>query len=177
MVSDSYWMQKRLKKQNQDKIISQLSNEPKRFTDLLESTGLSPAGLTKVLKELSKDGKIVKTIHKDKDGYALTEKGKRHDKSMWILMSELLKLEENGAGYEQHEDFLGFSLHTVLGIEGKELQYFPEFRGYRKQIFQLMHEYFQTKRIPPGKQLSGKIIFAAEVDLAKLTSVIRKNKD
>lgn len=177
MVSDSYWMQKTLKKANQDRIIIALSKEPKRFTDLEKSTDLSPTGLSKILSSLGNEGKIVKTIHNGKEAYALTKEGLTHKKSIWILISELLDLDEKGAGYDQQEDIFGFSLHTVLNITGKELQYFPKFRVYRKQIFQLMHKYFQTKRIPPDKQLSGKIIIAAEVDLAKLTFVMRKSKD
>jgi len=170
-------MQKRLKNLNQDKIINGLSKEPKRFTDLLESTGLSSAGLTKILSSLIKEGKIVKTIHNGKEAYALTKKGLAHGKSIWILISELLELGEKGASYEQQEDIFGFSLHSVFDIEGPELQYFPKFGKVRGQIFQLMHEYFNSDRIPTNKPLCGKIILAAEVDLEKLSSVVRKNKE
>lgn len=173
---DSYWAQKSIKKRHQDKIISELSNEPKRFTDLLKLTGRSQAGLDKILKELTKEGKITKTIHNEKVAYTLTEKGQRHSKSMWILLSELLELEEKGASYEQQEDIFGFSLHRIFDIEGPELQYFPKFGKVRSQIFQLMHEYFSNERIPTDKPLTGKIILAAEVDLAKLTSALRKSK-
>lgn len=160
--------QKRTKQTNREKIIRELEKEPKRFTDLQKSAHLSPAGMTKILDELVKEKIIENTIHNGKAAYSLTEKGHRYRKPISILLSDLLELEEKGASYQQLEDTLGrgLSLHTIIGVEGKDIQYLPRMGDVRSKIYQLALKYFYGKNLP-NKPIQGKVILALEIDYTK----------
>jgi DNA-binding HxlR family transcriptional regulator len=114
-IADSYHYQRQIKEQNRGRIISELNQGPKRFTDLLSITGFSPMGLTKMLKELTKEGKIRKEIHKGKEAYVLTDRGQQYySKDVWHLLAELTEMKERGASYVHNEVGLGLALDNVV---------------------------------------------------------------
>jgi len=64
------------------KVIIELRKGAKRFKDLEESTGLSPAGLNETLKMMKKNRMIEKNIVDKKQLYRLTGKGENYNPSI-----------------------------------------------------------------------------------------------
>lgn len=78
--------QERTKQDNNNKIISALSSNPKRFKDLEISLEMSQTTLTARLKELEGKGIIEKSIHQGNTAYQLTRKGRQaYDKIMFLI--------------------------------------------------------------------------------------------
>lgn len=85
---DSYVIQRRIKKENRNKIITALLRCPSTFSELLKEVGLSPMGLTKHLHELEELGQIRLIIHEKKRAYVVvTEKISLED----LILEELMK--------------------------------------------------------------------------------------
>jgi len=74
-AENSYELQHKIKRQNQNRIINLLAETGGlAFGELLKRTGLSPIGLTRHLKELEKEKRIQLTIKDRKRVYQLGEK-------------------------------------------------------------------------------------------------------
>ena len=63
------------RERSRNKVFIALKNEPKRFSDLEKDTGLSPVGLTSILKILKEENEIVLELIDNKRKYKLTKKG------------------------------------------------------------------------------------------------------
>ncbi|MGY5147476.1 MAG: winged helix-turn-helix domain-containing protein [Candidatus Nitrosopumilus sp. bin_7KS] len=71
---DSYHAQKSTRDKNKAVILDALKDSPQRFTELLKISGLSPAGITKLLLDMVKED----LIHKESDKrYSVTNTGKK----------------------------------------------------------------------------------------------------
>ena len=85
---DSYVIQRRIKKENRDKILKILLRQPSTFSELVKQTGLSSMGLTKHLHELEELEQIGLIIYEKKRCYAvMTDKISVED----LIVEELMK--------------------------------------------------------------------------------------
>ena len=68
--------QEKVRHGNRMLVLSMLKNAgPVRFGDLKDVTGLSPMGLSKILKDLEKDRLVKHFLYDGRPAYAITKKG------------------------------------------------------------------------------------------------------
>lgn len=108
---DSYVTQKRIKRENRLRILQLLDKEPKRFTDLLNETKFSPAGLTKILGDMVKARQIGRTLlDNGKQAYKMTQKGRMSITDFANVGRQIERMRERGAKY--HIDYSSYRGYT-----------------------------------------------------------------
>ena len=105
---EAFHFQKEKKRQNEEKIITALMREERRFEQLLTSTGLSRPVLNQHLQRLQKEGKV----KKGEDGYILLvgglESGYIKRGVFSVLSTQLFNdlFEATGTGKLSHKEFI-----------------------------------------------------------------------
>lgn len=150
MVYESYEAQKRSKREHREKIISLLSEETRSFTELQKSTGFSPAGLSKMLKDLVNEGIIEKAGTSNKSPYKIRGKG-AGAKEFLFPGAEISDLREGGKYYfdisGNHEseycDFgTAFGIDTHLLLDRKISKKYKPF--WKREMFEIERFVFDT---------------------------------
>ena len=184
----SYDTQKRIKEENRTKIRQELKNGPKRFKDLGKTTGFSPTGLSKMLKELVSEDKIQKTLHEGKEAYSLSKK-QLHDFNDFFNVTHTINSIIQKGG-KQHHDYSQLQTSMLFmefpwGIESsvtvdKDLQKMNPIRvedvsTIEKTLFQLVQNNAYDGKIKLDRSKQGKIILCFDIDYAKLIESIDEN--
>jgi len=102
------------------KVLNSLQKEPKRFTDLEKETGLSPAGLTTILKMLMDEKTIELSLIDSKSKYQLTKKGTISLGEFFNLSHDVDEIRSrNGKHYRDYSTLWGSTISCGLpwGIE------------------------------------------------------------
>ncbi|MCL4420578.1 MAG: hypothetical protein M1477_02690 [Candidatus Thermoplasmatota archaeon] len=99
MPYEKFKVQKSIAKKNEENILIELKEFPRRFKELLDKLNLSPMGLTKILKRMVSEGKIQKVLYTGHEAYSLTKEGKNEVEQLWYIYHELDYLKENKASY------------------------------------------------------------------------------
>lgn len=97
MKKEKYELQKKTRSQNEYRIFTALRVGERRFTELLKFTGLSPAGLDKLLKNMQRGGKIIRKEVAGKISYRQDEG--TTVKEMLYLGHTIEELMDNDAKY------------------------------------------------------------------------------
>ena len=119
MVYESYETQKRSKREHRERIISLLSEETRSFTEMQKSTGFSPAGLSKMLKDLVSEGIIEKAGTSNKSPYKIRGKG-TGAKEFLFPGDKISDLREGGKYYfdlPDHHLSQIFDFNPLFGID------------------------------------------------------------
>jgi DNA-binding HxlR family transcriptional regulator len=182
MIYDKFKKQRDTKLTNEQAVLNYLNKEPKRFKDLINETGISAMGLTNILKRLLSEGKIERTLHKDKEAYSLTKKGQDYLKGMWMILYEIYEMQNRKTNYESNyfsENDIKYSL--LRDIESPQINYrnFIDlvFSEYRELILKSIKEKYikenedNTYSLINKEELKGKHIITFEIDF----DLIRKN--
>lgn len=188
MPYESYWSQKRIKEQNRNKILRILSEKPRTFTELLQITKFSPAGLTKILEGLVKD-KIITKGKKRGEPYNTKNGFAKQFLNLDNTISEIVY--DNGKYYVDYEDHISSSLppysppwgimsHLYLHKNiGKKLNPFSKLDVFdiEKYIFDKIRDNIKHYRVEVDKTKEGKIVLAYEIDYKTLFKSIDENSE
>ncbi len=184
----SYDTQKRIKEENRTKIRLELRDSPKRFKDLLKSTGFSPTGLTKILKEMVSENKIQKTLHEGKEAYSLSKKQLRDFDDFFNVAHTINSIISKGG--KQHHDYSQLQTSMLFiefpwGIESsiivdKNLQKINPIRiedvsKIEETLFQLIRDNAYNGKIKLDRNKQGKIVLCFDVDYSKLIESLDEN--
>ena len=195
MVYESYETQKRIKRENRERIISLLSEESKSFTYLQKSTGFSPAGLSSMLKELVSEGVIEKSDNSNKSPYRIKGSGIKA-KEMLFPSSEIAHLREGGKYYfdlpghhsseiSKFEPLFGIDSHLLL-----DRKVYKKHRPFwKKEVFEierfaydLLKKRSKTQeiisdRLLKDKNVSKKFFLILEFDYEQITDIVKNRTD
>jgi len=186
MTYEKFRIQKERKLTNEQAVLNYLNKEPKRFKEIREETRISAMGLTNILKRLLSEGKIERTLHKDKEAYSLTKKGEDYLKEMLMILYEIYEMQNRNPNNKPNYDSNYFSENDIKysllrDIESPQINYrnFIDlvFSEYRKLILLEIKRNFikenadKTYSISDPEKLRGKHIIAFEIDF----DLIRKN--
>jgi len=187
---EPYKTQKDTKERNEHKILTFLSMGGMKYTEIQNSSGLSPAGLSSVLNRMINEKKIYKKGTGNKTSYHSSSGSTA--KELWYLGHVLADLRENDCKYyidfsDNHlsEAFgygssWGITSHLFLDKEiGKKLNLFS-----KKDIFQYERYFYESiltkikkKEIKIDHNKKGKVVLAFEIDYDKLAKSIKSHKD
>jgi len=182
MIYDKFKKQRDTKLTNEQAVLNYLNKEPKRFKEIREETKISAMGLTNILKRLLSEGKIERTLHKDKEAYSLTKKGMDYLKGMWMILHEIYEMQNRNTNYNSNyfsENDIKYSL--LREVESPYVNYNSFIKKisneYRELILKSIKEKYikenedKTYSLINKEELKGKHIIAFEVDF----DLIRKN--
>ena len=114
MTFEKFKEQKETRRRNDESIMIELNESPKRFKDLTDKLKLSPMGLTKVLNRLVQEKKIQKVLYEGHEAYELTKEGQRELEQLWYIYHELDYLRENKASYVHSLTFPFMSMDVIM---------------------------------------------------------------
>jgi len=179
-----YWRQKEIKSENQSRILELLNEEPRKFKDLLELTGLSPQGLTKNLQELEK--KIKKVTNERTSPYKIAGRGTRL-KDIFHFGNVYHQMKKNGCKYILDYSGLwttlqafswGILSHLIIEkrvIEGLQL-FSPEDQiDIEKYVFNKISKNAKQKDFRFDSSKKGKMLLALEFDYPELIKSIEED--
>lgn len=188
MPYEPYEIQKRQKRERRDAILILLKERRMNFTQLLKSTSFSPNGLTKMLDDLKKEGKIEKEDPKNKKSpYKIKGSGLRL-KEVFFPGPKIYDVRDTGGKYfVDLPDYLAseiFNYAPAFGIMSHllfdkriEKKYRPL---WRKEIFEIekfVYDKIFTKHhdkgLPIYESLKAKIFLILEIDYDKLAKIIK----
>ncbi len=157
MKKEKYELQKKKRSQNEYRVLTALRVGGHTFTELLKFTGLSPAGLDKILKKMQEEGKIIK---KEQEGKISYRQGEGTTiKEMLYLGYKIEELMDNDCKY--YQDYS--DNHQSVAV------------GYTLSPYGILSHLFLDKEIGKESNLfSKKAIFNLEMNLF---DEIRKNVD
>jgi len=179
-----YWRQKEIKSENQSRILELLNEEPRKFKDLLELTGLSPQGLTKNLQELEK--KIKKVTNERTSPYKIAGRGTRL-KDIFHFGNVYHQMKKNGCKYILDYSGLwttlqafswGILSHLIIEkrvIEGLQLLSPEDQIDIEKYVFNKISKNVKQKEIKYDSSKKGKILLALEFDYPELIKSVRED--
>jgi len=187
---DSREWQKDTKAKNEAKIMQELMNGPKRFTDLQKNTELSATGLTKILRRMRDETKTIQQIQqKNRLVYTITKSGKRayHESlefGMWLN-----SIQDRGGHYIQ--DYSGMrgemyaselkwgpedDLIIDKKLDGKANPISRELAlDLQKFIFKKLYDDTQKRKIVFDESLDGMIALCFYFDYKGLRESIKNN--
>ena len=104
------------KEANRYRILKIIKKEgPQRFKELEEKSKRSPRGLNNMLKDLLKEDKIGKVIHKGHQAYGLTETGDVAFKNLdMILSGKRNMIVDGGTYYDGYSNQPGVQCYFVI---------------------------------------------------------------
>ena len=182
MTYEKFRTQSEIKSRNETTILKALSEKPIRFKDLKENTGLSPMGLTDILKRLQYENKIEKTLFEDHEAYKLTKKGQDYLEGMWMILYEIYEMQSVKTDYKSNY-FSGADIKWSLltEIESPSIDYKDFIKKITEDYLRLVllsikERYLitnddKTYSISNSEEIKGKHIVAFEVDF----DLIREN--
>lgn len=184
MTYEKFKTQHETKNKNEENVLKNLYNNPMRFKDLKEETGLSQMGLTAVLKRLITEGKIEKIMYEGHESYALTKDGQDYLKGMWMILHEIYEMQDVKTTYKSNYFSTSDIKWSLLTEVESPLFNYSEFidkfsEDYLRMILQNIKEKYLVKNegqsysIREPEKIRGKHIIAFEVDF----DLIRKNLD
>lgn len=180
---DSYKRQKDLKTVNRTGILEALKESPKRFKELQSITKLSPMGLTKALRDLQDEKKISKTIFDGHEGYEITKEGVKHVESRWLLINELLKLQDKNSLYIPKRGILEAGIRSIIIASNDKHQYrpplsltLPNEQLIHDVVFRDMVKAVLSKKVSISIPMDAKVIVATTIDYSVLTTFLKKVK-
>jgi len=181
-----YWRQKEIKSENQSRILELLNEEPRKFKDLLELTGLSPAGLTKILRELESENKIEKITKERTSPYKIAGRGIRL-RDIFHFGNVYHQMKKNGCKYILDYSGLwttlqafswGILSHLIIEkrvIEGLQL-FSPEDQiDIEKYVFNKISKNAKQKDFRFNSSKKGKMLLALEFDYPELIKSIEED--
>lgn len=183
MDSKSYDMRR---ERSQNKIFRSLEHEPKRFTDLEGETGLSPAGLTAILKFLKNEKKIESTLIDGKPKYTLTKKGKISLDDLFNLTHDIEEIRARGGKhYRDYSTLWGSTISCGLpwGIESdltldKELNKLnlltpKDVIAIEESVFEKFSKNIKKRKLT--EEQVGNIVLGFRIDYSNLVKSIKEN--
>jgi len=182
MIYNKFKKQRDTKLTNEQAVLNYLNKEPKRFKEIREETKISAMGLTNILKRLLSEGKIERTLHKDKEAYSLTKKGMDYLKGMWMILYEIYEMQNRKTSYNSNYFFENdIKWSSLIEAESPQINYRDFINTvsseYRELILKSIKEKYikenedKTYSLINKEELKGKHIIAFEVDF----DLIRKN--
>ncbi len=183
MAYEEFQFQKDTGRKNEENILIELKESPKRFKDLTSKLKLSPMGLTKILKRLVKKGKIEKVFYEGHEAYSLTKEGKNEVENLWYIYHELDFLKENKASYIHNlvNSFTSLDM-VILDKENRDkisnddifslIPNIPEFKDFIEgQIFRKIRD-----RKLDIESSDSKLLMSFEFDFRRLFDFFNKIK-
>ena len=196
MIYQPYETQKRQKNEHQNTILALLHEQQKTFSQLEKSTGFSPSGLTKMLKELEKDGKIEKSDSKNKKSpYKIKNSGLKA-KDFLYPGKDIAELRDDGKYYVDIPDYHmsdafeyspGFGITTHMLMDRKIAKKYKPF--WRKEIVDIEKFVFDTlkqrhenewiidEKLLEDKKINKKFFLVMEFDYNEIMKIIEKRSD
>jgi len=187
MPYDPREAQKRQKRENREFILKLLMEQRRTFTELQKLTEFSPMGLTKMLEDLKKEGKIVKSDPKNKKSpYNLKGYGIR-GKEFLFPNPEINELRDSGKFYFDLPNHMGseisnfeplFGITSYLLLDKKiKKGYRPFWRKDMLEIEKFVYDRFFTKfrhgGLPLLKEITKEKIFVIlEINYGKIADII-----
>lgn len=183
--------QERLKRDNREAILVLLNEERRTFTQLQKATGFSPMGLSKMLEDLKKEGKIVKSDPKNKKSpYNLKGHGIRA-KEFLFPGPAINELRDSGKFYvdlPNHMESEISNFGPLFGITSYLLldkQITKKIRPlWRKEMFEIekfIYDKIFTKHwhdgMPIDESIKGKIFVMLEIDYNQLVHTIKRRTE
>lgn len=178
--------QKRIKKENRHKILRLLHDKPRTFKELLEQTGFSPMGLTKMLKELKEQSEIGKLTKARTSPYVLGKGGSTTAHEFLFLGNVISEVRDNGGKYyidlSRHSisELSNFGLpwgiysHLFVSKELREKKLNPlgglEMLDVERFMYEKILQTFEKDKFHLDEDAKGKIIVGFEIyyeDLVK----------
>lgn len=173
---------------NRLRILRFLKDGPKRFSELERISGRSPRGLSEMLKDLRKQGHIEFVIHKDRQAYAITKKGKELFSKFSMLGMTGTQIMEEGGKYV--EDFSNQSA-TMLFCEypwgirddillDKDLTKLNPITkdtaiAIQEFLFKRIHSDYKNENIQIDKTKQGDILWGFSIDYKELVKSLKHN--
>ena len=191
MVRDSDWYQTIQKRDHRQSILVLLNEQRQTFTQLQKATGFSPMGLSKMLKDLKKEGRIVKSDPKNKKSpYNIKGSGIRA-KEFLFPGPAINELRDSGKFYvdlPNHMESEIFNFGSAFGITSYVL-YDKKIRKHyrpfwRKEMFEI-EKYVYDKifrkhhhgSLPIDESINGKIFVILEIDYNEMTKIIKNRTE
>jgi len=182
-----YWRQQEIKQGNRSEILALINEEPRRFKDLLELTGLSPTGLTNVLQELEKQNKIKKMSKERTSPYKVTSRGISYA-DLFHLGNVYHQMKKNGCKYIFDYSSLwtditpyyswGILSHFIVEkriIEGLQLLSSEDHKEIEKFVFNKISKNVKEKQIKYNESKKGKMLLVLEFEYPDLIKSIEEN--
>jgi hypothetical protein len=187
---EPYKTQKDTKERNEHRILTALSMGSLGFTEIQNTSGLSPAGLSSVLNRMITEKKIHKKGTGKKTSYSVS--AGITAKEMLYLGHILADLRENDCKY--YVDFSdngqseasgygsswGITSHLFLDKEiGKKLNLFSkkDIFEYEKNLYENILSKIKKKEIKLDSTKKGKIVLAFEINYDTISKSIKAHKD
>ncbi len=171
---------------SRNKVLIALKNEPKRFKDLETDTGLSPAGLTEILKILKDEKTIEPTLIDGKSGYKLTKKGTRSLSDVINLANDVNAIRNRGGKHFRDYSRLWGSILTSRlpwGIESdltldknlNETNLFSndDIWNIEEFVFKIIANNIKKRRV--NEEQFGEIVLGFKIDYNELIKSINED--
>lgn len=180
--------QEKVRQGNRMFVLSLLKDEPMRFSELQDLSGMSPRGLAKILADLSEDKLVNREIKGRWLAYAITKKGRfafSDTMTLGIIMDQIQK-----EGGEYHHNYSG--IKTLMESSGlswgiqddvimnKDIEenvnpiLFEIIKDIQKNIYLKIKEISKIKKINITKK-EDKIILGLIIDYNQLIKSINEN--
>ena len=183
--------QKRIKEENRHKILRLLHDKPRTFKELIEQTGFSPMGLTKMLRELKEQNKIGKLDKTRTSPYVFGAGGATTAHELLFLGDTISEVRNNGGRYyidlschvgSELSDYgvpWGIFSHLFVSNElrGKKLNplwYLEMFELERFMYEKILHK-IEKEKFYLDEDTKGKIIVGFEIDYENLIKSIKSH--
>ena len=183
--------QKRIKEENRHKILRLLQDKPRTFKELLEQTGFSPMGLTKMLKELKEQNKIGKQDKSRTSPYVLGAGGATTAHELVFLGDTISEVRNNGGRYyidlschvgSEFSDYAppwGIFAHLFVSKELREKKLNPlwylEMFDIERVMYEKILQKFEKNKFHLDEDTKGKIIVGFEIDYENLIKSIKSH--
>lgn len=168
------------------KVLNALNKEAKRFTDLENETGLSPAGLTAILKMLTDEKTIELVLIDGKSKYQLTKKGTISLEEFFNLSHDVDEIRSrDGKHYRDYSTLWGSTISCGLpwGIESdltldKELNKLnlltpKDVIAIEEFIFEKFSKNIKKRKLT--EEQVGNIVLGFKIDYSNLVKSIKEN--
>lgn len=185
MVYKSNWNQERIKHENRQAILHLLNEYARTFTELKDATEFSPMGLTKMLADLVKDGKIEKRDPKNKKSAYVIKGSATQAKELLFPGYKISEAKDSGKFYVDLPSHLeseisnfaplfGMTSYVVYNTNIKK-QFRPFWRkemfGIEKFVYEQLYSKIKSG-LPIIKEKNGKIFLILEIDYDNIVNIV-----
>ncbi|MEM3845100.1 MAG: winged helix-turn-helix transcriptional regulator [Candidatus Parvarchaeota archaeon] len=183
MVYEKFHTQKEIRKKNEDKILLELKESPKRFKDLQNKLNFSPMGLKKILSRLKEEQEIEKVMYQGHEAYSLTKKGKRTVEEIPMMLDSIEQIMSDKHSYRNviGKYSLGYKgiSYDVMHNELGNYKLFGLFENTFKETLSNFEK--DVGKIPDivenESELKGKIVFAITLDFDDMIKRFKQFKE
>ena len=189
--NEKYYTQRRIKEENRHKILRLLHDKPRTFKELLEQTGFSPMGLTKMLKELKEQSKIGKLTNSRTSPYVIGKGGSTTAHDFLFLGNVISEIRDNGGKYyidlsshsgSELSDFglpWGIYSHLFVSKELREKKLNPlwglEMLDIERFMYEKILQKFENEQFHLDDDAKGKIIVGFEINYKDLVKSVKSH--